>query len=215
MAKSLVYCFLTHGVHIKFSLARLTNITSIFTLQSYQSTWGLGYKIYLPECRTDARKFFFGQRVIHTWNSLKLSPASMSTLLSMTSWSPASHPGLVSRALLSPGSSHICHLVAAVSNVKLNCLPGTHPPAVSPRLCPWSTTLRHVHHSSQYPHFLLFPKPSPVCRWYSALSILPPDSLRLQHRSPSQCYRSNFVQDDWKSSYNELLQDWISAHWSQ
>ena len=85
MAKSLVYCFLSHGVHIKFSLARLTNITSIFTLQSYQSMRGLGYKIYLPECRTDARKFFFGQRVIHTWNSLKLSPASMSTLLSMTS----------------------------------------------------------------------------------------------------------------------------------
>jgi len=75
---------------------------------------------------------------------------------------PVSHPGLVSRALFSPGSSHICHLVAAVSNVKLNCLPGTHPPAVSPRLCPWSTTLRHVHHSSQYPHFLLFPKPSPL-----------------------------------------------------
>ena len=33
-----------------------------------------------------------------------------------------------------------------------------------PRLCPWSTTLRHVHHSSQYPHFLLFPKPSPIPR---------------------------------------------------
>jgi len=37
----------------------------------------------------------------------------------------------------------------------------THCP---PRLCPWSTTLRHVHHSSQYPHFLLFPKPSPLRR---------------------------------------------------
>ena len=33
-----------------------------------------------------------------------------------------------------------------------------------PRLCPWSTTLRHVHHSSQYPHFLLFSKPSPLRR---------------------------------------------------
>jgi len=30
------------------------------------------------------------------------------------------------------------------------------------RLCPWSFTLRHVHHSSQYSHFLLFPKPSPL-----------------------------------------------------
>ena len=35
---------------------------------------------------------------------------------------------------------------------------------VPQRLCPWSTTLRHVHHSSQYPHFLLFPKPSPLRR---------------------------------------------------
>jgi len=31
---------------------------------------------------------------------------------------------------------------------KPTCPPGTHPPAVSPRLCPWSTTFRHVHHSS-------------------------------------------------------------------
>ena len=38
---------------------------------------------------------------------------------------------------------------------------------------------------------------------------------RLQHRSPSQCSRSNFVMDDCKSSNSELLQDWISAHWSQ
>jgi len=29
---------------------------------------------------------------------------------------------------------------------------------------PWSFTLRHVHHSSQYSHFLLFPKTSPLCR---------------------------------------------------
>ena len=41
-----------------------------------------------------------------------------------------------------------------------------------PRLCPWSTTLRHVHHSFQYPHFLLFPKPSPLSRWHSAFSLL-------------------------------------------
>ena len=59
-------------------------------------------------------------------------------------------------------------------------------PPNSPRLCPCSTTLRHVHHSSQYPHFLLFSKPSPLRRWsHSALSFLPSDSLRLQHRSPS------------------------------
>ena len=57
------------------------NITSIFTLQSYQSTRGHhGYKIYLLGCRTEAREFFFAQHVIHKWNSLKLTPASMSLL---------------------------------------------------------------------------------------------------------------------------------------
>ena len=80
-------------------------------------------------------------------------------------------------ASFTAGSSHICHLVASVSNVKLTCLFGTHPPAVSPRLCPWSTTLRHVHHSSQYPHFLLFSKPSPLRRWHSTLPFLPSDWL--------------------------------------
>jgi len=45
----------------------------------------------------------------------------------MTSWSLVSHPGLVSMALFSAGSSHICHLVASVSEVKLTCPPGTHP----------------------------------------------------------------------------------------
>jgi len=54
------------------------NITFIFTLQLYQSTRGHGYKIYLPGCRTDARKFFFALRVIHPWNSLKLTPPILS-----------------------------------------------------------------------------------------------------------------------------------------
>ena len=52
---------------------------------------------------------------------------------------------------------------------------------------------------------------SAKCRWGGSNSWL----FRLQHRSPSQCSRSNFVLDDCKSSYIELLQDWISAHWSQ
>ena len=131
-----------------------------------------------------------------------------STPLTMASWSPVSHSGLVSMALFSAGSSHICHLVASVSNVKVTCLPGTHPPVVSPRFCPWSITLRHVHHSSQYPHFLLFPKPAPLCRRHSALPFLPSDSLRLQHRTLSECSKSNFLLDDCKSSDTELLSDW-------
>jgi len=36
-------------------------------------------------------------------------------------------------ALFSAGSSHICHLVASLSNMKITCLPGTHPHAVSPK----------------------------------------------------------------------------------
>jgi len=48
--------------------------------------------------------------------------------------SPVCHPGLVSMALFSAGSCHICYLAASVSNVKLAYLPGTHPPAVSPRV---------------------------------------------------------------------------------
>jgi len=93
----------------------------------------------------------------------------------MTSWSPASHPGLVSMALLSAdGSSHICHRIASMSNVKPTCLSGTYLPAMSPRLCPRSFTFRRVHHSSQYPRLLLYPKPSPLRRWHSTLPFLPP-----------------------------------------
>ena len=69
--------------------------------------------------------------------------------------------------------SDICHVVASLSNVKLTCLPGTNPHAVSPRLCSWSTTFRHVHYFSQYPHFVLFPKLSHLRRWHAALSFLP------------------------------------------
>jgi len=46
-----------------------------------------------------------------------------------------------------------------------------------PRLCPWSFTLRYVYHSSQYSHFLSFPKPSSLCRRYSTLPFLSSSSL--------------------------------------
>jgi len=103
----------------------------------------------------------------------------------MKSWSSVSHPGLVSMALFSAGSNHVISLLSCkmwnrpvlLAHVLLQC---------PPRLCPWSTTLRHVHHSSQYPHFLLFPKPQPLRKWHSAFSFLPSNSIRLQHRSPSR-----------------------------
>ena len=66
----------------------------------------------------------------------------VSTLLTMTSWSLVSHPGLVSMALFSAGSNLICHLAASVLNVKPTCPPGTLPPAVSPK------ALSLVHYSS-------------------------------------------------------------------
>ena len=50
-----------------------------------------------------------------------------------------------------------------------------------------------------------------LCRWQSALSILPSDSLRLQDRSPSQCSRPNCFLDYRESSYIKLLQFWMSA----
>jgi len=59
---------------------------------------------------------------------------------------------------------------------------------------------RHVHHSSQYSHFLLFPKPSPLRRLHSTFSFLPSDWLWRQQRSPSECSKSNFLPDDCKSS---------------
>ena len=107
-------------------------------------------------------------------------------------WSLASHPGSSeSMALFSAGSHHICHLAASVSNVTIICLPGTHPPAVSPRFCFRSFTLHCIHHSSEYSHFFLFPKSTPLCRWHSAVLILPPTWLRLQYWSPSECSNSN------------------------
>jgi len=59
--------------------------------------------------------------------------------------------------------------------------------------CSLNITSTHLTLSSFYPSFRLTSTPAP----------------------PSQCSRSNFVLDDCKSSYTELLQDWISVHWSQ
>ena len=36
----------------------------------------------------------------------------------------------------------------------------------SPRLCSRPTTLRHVHHISQYSYLFSFPRPPPLGRWY-------------------------------------------------
>jgi len=53
-------------------------------------------------------------------------------------------------ALFLAGSSH-CRLFASVANVKPTCLPGTHPPAVSPK------ALSLVHYSSSCTPLLSVP----------------------------------------------------------
>jgi len=84
-------------------------------------------------------------------------------------------------ALFSAGLSHISHLVASMVSVKITCLRDVRPPAVSPKAL--SRSFHYVHHSCQCSHFLLFPKPSPLHRWHSALHFLPSDWCLLQHRS--------------------------------
>ena len=139
------------------------------------------------------------------------------------SWSPVSHSGLVSMVLFSAGSSHTirhellfyrivsydlnqrwCHIPGGGYVISLlPCQMWNWPVFLAhillrcpPRLCLWSTSLRHAHHSAQYPHFLLYPKQSPLRRWHSS-SFFP--SFRLTS-TPSQCSKSNFVLDDCISS---------------
>jgi len=51
----------------KFSLAELmSTLQPFYTVQWYQSTRDYGYKLYLLECQTDVRKFFFSERVIRS-----------------------------------------------------------------------------------------------------------------------------------------------------
>ena len=56
----------------------------------------------------------------------------------------------------------------------------------SPRLCSRPSTLRHVHHTSQYSDLFSFPRPPPLRRWYSALLLFPPTQLRLKHSGSTE-----------------------------
>jgi len=51
-------------------------------------------------------------------------------------------------SLISSLPCQMCNWPVFLAHIFLRC---------PPRLCPWFTPLRHVHHSSQHPHFLLFP----------------------------------------------------------
>jgi len=110
----------------------MDHLTSNSLLNPHQSA-------YCKHHSTETALLYIHNHLVSAIGSQKVSCLCLldlsadSTLLTMTSWSPVSHPGLVSMALFSAGSSHIRHLVASVSNVKLTCPPGTHAPAVSPK----------------------------------------------------------------------------------
>ena len=126
-------------------------------LNSYQSA-------YCKHHSTETALLYIHDHLISAIGSQKVSCLCLLDL--SAAFDTIDHDILITRlsswfgihgSVLSWFKSFSCHLVTSMSNVKPTCLPGTHPPAVFPRLCSWSSTLRHVHHSSQYPHFLLFP----------------------------------------------------------
>jgi len=82
----------------------------------------------------------------------------------------------------------ICHLAPSVSNVTIICLLCI-PPVVfpnSPRLHSRSSTLHHIHYSSQYCHLLTFLKSSSLCWWHSTLLFPSATLFWLKHRSHSK-----------------------------
>ena len=97
-----------------------------------------------------------GLQFIHS--VLTLQPAGVCNCsLSVSFYHPSLilvwHPWLCSQlvqivSLISSLPCQVCNWPVFLAHILLWC---------PPRLCPWSTPLCHVHHSSQHPHFLLFP----------------------------------------------------------
>jgi len=110
-------------------VSRITSLLTVYSILTSQPTANiiLPKQLFCSPTSTITSSVQYDHRKYHVFaysTSLLLLTV---TLLTTTSWSPVSHAGLVSMALFSAGSSHICHLVASVSNV-----PGTYPHAVSP-----------------------------------------------------------------------------------
>jgi len=105
--------------------------------------------------------------------------------MTMTSWSPASLPGLVSMALFSVQFIPVISLIP--------CQMWNRPLFLDTSSCGVPKALFSVLSFTQLPYrIFLFPKSSPVCRWHSAVPFLHSDSLQLQYRSPSKVSQLEF-----------------------
>ena len=62
------------------------DVDSLFTVRTESTTRGHALKLYLPACRTNARKHYFAIRVIEPWNSLKLQADHLSSVRSFTTF---------------------------------------------------------------------------------------------------------------------------------
>jgi len=113
----------------------MDHLTSNSLLNSHQSA-------HCKHHSTETALLYIHDHLISAIGSQKASRFAYSTslllltLLTTTSWSPVSHAGLVSMDLFSAGSSHICHLIASVSNVTRSSAIAEGPCDVSCQLKP-------------------------------------------------------------------------------
>jgi hypothetical protein len=56
------------------------NLNDYFKMNTDSVTRGHGLKLFASNCRIDARKWFFSQRIINVWNSLPASAENFASL---------------------------------------------------------------------------------------------------------------------------------------
>jgi len=64
---------------ILFGLTCLES-SDFFTYSPLQTTRGHDYKLFMPNCKTDCRKYFFSNRILDAWNNLPADTTDFSTL---------------------------------------------------------------------------------------------------------------------------------------
>jgi len=70
---------LTLTYKILFGLTCIQS-SDFFSRSPLQSTRGHEYKLFVPNCKTDCRKFFFSNRVLNAWNNLPADTTDFSSL---------------------------------------------------------------------------------------------------------------------------------------